>query len=610
MGYIKQLSDDLIKKIAAGEVIERPASVVKELVENSIDANSAKIEIEIKRGGKYIKVSDNGSGIHPDDIDLLFSRHATSKITSLDDLWRVETLGFRGEALASISSVSKIKCFSKHADCESGFEASVIDGKPIKKTYRISFGTVFEIEDLFYNVPARQKFLKSESTENSHIYDVILSLALSHSDISFSLKNNEDVLLKSSGSGDLRQTIIELLGNDLKEKLISVSKTNHFCSLSGFISTLEITRTNKKSQFVFINKRPVKCHIISKAVQSVFESLLPPGKFPVVILNLDFKPKYVDVNVHPRKLEVRYTHPNDVYNLVLYATQDAISEHYKKEYKEKSVYAIPDTPTQKHTEAAFGFYTKENENEVRHCEGFLAPLGTGSAISKHSGIVPRASCGDDNESHVFSVNNLKCKIIHSEKPIANMTKIGNKTIFEAGSIFDDNVQIVFNGEITGDADYQKDFFNSISDLSKKIYENYVNSKIPIQGKLVNEDLENETVKEKGRKKPPEKLLYKVWERDNWTCVYCGKQLLDPKLVNDNVSIHSLREYMATYDHHLPVSKLPQFNFDSENLFACCIKCNQKKNDSLELNAWKPERKNSWDKPLNVANLCFSSPIGT
>lgn len=617
MGYIRQLPEDLIKKIAAGEVIERPASVVKELVENSIDAGATKIEIEIERAGKYIKVSDNGMGIDPDDIDLLFARHATSKIKNFDDLWRMDSLGFRGEALSSIGAVSKINCKSKHINQEYGFEINVANGKFNRKSSAISIGTIFEVSDLFYNVPARQKFLKSGKAELGHIYDVVVSEAISHPKIAIKLLNDKNIVRETSGSKDLQQVIFELLGNDLKDKLISISGKNHFLSISGYLSELEVYRSDRKSTFIFINNRPVKCQIISKAITSGFEGLLPAAKYPVIILNLYFEPKFVDVNVHPAKKEVRYTHPNDVYNIVLHSIQNAVSNHYKEKYKEKSVYSMPEVrdlgfeiqtsnlvPRASYSDAAFDFYapTDRDENSELTPEGIES-----SALS------------------LFSVSNLKCNVIYSKKPIANMTKIGSKTIFEVGSIYEGDVQIVFSGEIVGDQNYQKDFFNCLSELSKDVFDNYLKDKFVIQKKLVSPNLEDIEANDKHRKKPPEKLLYEVWERDNWTCVYCGKKLLDPKVVKEamphakdafvtymnnegkKITNHILREHTASYDHYLPVSKLPQFSFELENLFACCFECNRKKLDSMELKAWKPKGQNGWTTSLDLAGLSFNSP---
>ena len=621
MSNIKKLSEDLIKKIAAGEVIERPASVVKELVENSIDALSTKIEIEVGRGGKFIKVSDNGTGINPVDIPLLFTRHATSKLKTFNDLFCIASLGFRGEALASISAVSKITCRSKHVDKDYGFEIKFIDGKCEKKTSAISIGTVFEVEDLFYNIPAREKFLKSETTEVNHIFDVVIACALSHSKISFKLSKDGNTLIQTSGSNNLKQVIAELLGEDLQNNLISISSKNNFLSISGFVSSLDIYRNDRKSIFIFVSSRPVKCHIVSKAIFSALENLLPAGKYPVVILNLDFKPGFVDINVHPAKKEVRYTNPTDVYNLVLHTIQEAISGYYKQRAPSPVPVEARSRPpieqkriSDTYSEAAFDLYKKDETNDIK-CS------------------VETPFMASSQEINLFSTGNLNCEIIYSNKPTANITKIGNKSIFEVGTIFDNDVQIVFSGEITGDENYSKAFFNMLFELSEEVYKSWSGKKNPIQKQLVGADqcvcppdadfFEDES-KEKGRKKPSNEILYKVWERDNWTCVYCGKQLLDPEVVKEampkakdafityinkegnEVTTHVLREHTASYDHYLPASKLPQFNFDQENLFACCFGCNRKKSDSMELKTWKPERKNSWNKPLEIAGVWFES----
>ena len=626
MGYIKQLPEDLIKKIAAGEVIDRPASVVKELVENSIDAHATKVEIEIQRSGKYIKVSDDGVGIDPDDLPLLFTRHATSKIQNFNDLWEINSLGFRGEALASISSISKVTCRSKHKNQDHGFEAKIIGEKIDKKSSGISIGTVFEIDDLFYNVPARQKFLKSETTELNHIYDAVVSLALSHSKVSFTLLNNKKTILKSSGSGNLKDTIIELLGNDLNNKLIPLGGKNNFLKLEGFLSSLEVCRSDRKSMFVFINERPVKCHIALKAISSAFEGLLPQGKHPVVVLNLEFKPKFVDVNVHPTKKEVRYTNPNDVYNLVLHSIQNAVSEHYKKEYKEKSIYSleskIPNTLVQKQGPQVF---ENPKPSQTIEPQAFVESKKNESLPLAEDVSQTFIEKEQSSKHNLFSVNNLNCYFMYSEKPIANMTRIANKTIFEVGSIFDNDLQIVFSGEIIGDQSFQRDFFNQLSELANQVYKTQISQYDEIQQKLINIGLEEDRHKKANRKKPPLSLLYKVWERDGWTCVYCGKQLLDPSVVKETMSLakdafisylnnagkevseHVLREHIASYDHHLPTSKLPQFNFEEENLLACCMKCNKEKLDSMELKSWKPNKQNNWHNPLSIAGICFTSP---
>ena len=617
MGYIRQLSDDLIKQIAAGEVVERPASVVKELVENSIDAKSKRIEIEIERTGKLIQISDDGEGIHPDDIPLLFSRHATSKLKQINDLWDISTLGFRGEALASISSVSRITCASKHKNQETGFEIKVIDGKIDKKSSSISVGTVFEVNDLFYNIPAREKFLKSEQTEIGHIIDVVLNEALSYPHIAFKVTNNNNVILQSSGSNDCKQVIYELIGDDFKNNLIQVSAKGPFVELSGYISTLELYKSNRKNLFTYVNSRPIKCPILSKAILSAYEGLIPSGKYPVVVLNLKFQPGYVDVNVHPTKKEVRYQSSTEVYNLVLRTLQAAISDYYKAIYKEQSVYQIQDN-RQEATESNLVTSGLQDFKTARHSQ---AAFDLYADNRQEENLKPEIQ--NPKLTQLFSASNLECNIVYSDSSISNMTKIGNKTIFEVGTIFDNDIQVVFKGEIFGDSNYQKEFFNQLANLSENIYKHYVQDKNMIQKQILHNDLEHDSKAGKQpRKKPSLALLEEVWNRDFWTCVYCGKQLIDPKVVSEavksasnafvtyinkegsKVTNHVVLEHVASYDHHLPVSKLPQFTLDKENLFACCINCNRKKSNSMELNSWIPNPVNSWKAPLEVAGLTF------
>ena len=450
---------------------------------------------------------------------------------------------------------------------------------------------------------------------------MVLSHALSHPEVSFKLINNKNTVLETSGSSELQQVIIELLGSDLKSKLINIIGKNNFLSVHGYVSSLEILRSDRKSILIFINKRPVKCQVISKAIQNAFEGLLPGGKYPVIVLNLNFKPGFVDVNVHPSKKEVRYTSSNEVYNLIFGILQEGISKHYKEKYKENSVYSLPDL--------------KENNNEIEQPRLIrINPDYSQAAIDfyKEAEPTPKENLSNNHEYscssdlNLFSVSNLRCRIIFSDKLIANMIKTGIKTVFEIGSIFEDSFQVVFSGEITGDERSQSSFFNNLSELGRKIYLDYSKDKAVIQNKIVSPGFEDKEDKSNNqRNKPEDKILYNVWERDNWTCVYCGKQLLDPKTVKtaiphshnafsnyinnqgETVTVHVLKEHSASYDHFLPASKFPQFNYDAENLFACCFECNRKKSDSMGLNAWKPDRQNNWNSPLILAGLYFKNP---
>lgn len=329
MNRIKILNDYVINQIAAGEVVERPASVAKELVENSIDAGATKIEVEISQGGRYIRVSDNGAGIHPDDISLAFSRHATSKINSEKDLWNLNSLGFRGEALASILSISHLTCITKTNASESGTKAVSLDNGELDITnIGCATGTTIEVNDLFYNVPARLKFLRSHKTEVAEIIDILQCLAIAHPEVAFVSKHQNKVLLKTSGSGDLPICLNELFPKDILNHLLMLNAIDEREKLfiSGVITDPTFTKPNRKSIFTVINGRFVKCPIILKAVERAYDNKITSGKFPLAVLNLILPTDKVDVNVHPTKREVKYTATNNVFAFINYAVKKALEE--------------------------------------------------------------------------------------------------------------------------------------------------------------------------------------------------------------------------------------------------------------------------------------------
>ena len=333
MARIKQLSKHLINQIAAGEVIERPASVVKELVENSIDAGSTKISIEINNDCRDIRVADNGSGIHPDDIMLAFSKHATSKIATDEDLFDIHTLGFRGEALSSIISISKLTCTTRTVDFETGTKVKCENSEVKQVETGCAVGTIMDIKDLFYNLPARLKFLKSSNTEFSYIQELIQSLALAHPECSLELKKNGKTVLKTTGQNNLLQTIKEVYSSDVISNLKEVLKTDNLSGLkiSGYVSTPDYTSTNKKSYHIYINSRTVKCPVFQKAIDTAYKSLIANGKYPFVVLNLEIPPSDVDVNVHPTKKEVRYKNPNQVFNFIYTSIQAGLMNYVERQ---------------------------------------------------------------------------------------------------------------------------------------------------------------------------------------------------------------------------------------------------------------------------------------
>ena len=333
MARIKQLSKNLINQIAAGEVIERPASVVKELTENSIDAGATKVSIDITNDCRDIRIADNGCGIHPDDILLAFSKHATSKIQEDDDLYNIQTFGFRGEALASIISISKLTCITRTPEFETGTKVKCENSEVTKVKTGCAIGTIMEVKDLFYNLPVRLKFLKSSSTEFSYIQEIVQSIALSHPEVSLELKKYGKTVLKTTGQNNLTQTIKEVYSSDVTNNLKEVLKTDELSGLkiSGFVSTPDYTRSSKKGYYTYINSRAVKCPVFQRAIDTVYRTLTANNKYPFVVLNLEIPPHDVDVNVHPTKKEVRYKNPNQIFNFIFSAIQGGLSNYVERE---------------------------------------------------------------------------------------------------------------------------------------------------------------------------------------------------------------------------------------------------------------------------------------
>ena len=333
MARIKQLSKHLINQIAAGEVIERPASVVKELIENSIDAGATKVSIEITNDCRDIRVADNGSGIHPDDIVLAFSKHATSKIETDEDLYNIHTLGFRGEALSSIISISKVTCTTRTVEFDNGTKVKCENSEIKYSQTGCAIGTIMEVKDLFYNIPARLKFLKSSNTEFSYIQELVQSIALAHPECSFELKKNGKTILKTTGQNNLLQTIKEVYSSDVIQNLKEVLKTDDLSDLkiSGYVSIPSYTRSSKKSYHMYINGRAVKDPVFQKSIDTAYKALIASGKYPFIVLDLHIPPADVDVNVHPTKKEVRYKNPNQIFNFIYTAIQGGLTNYIERQ---------------------------------------------------------------------------------------------------------------------------------------------------------------------------------------------------------------------------------------------------------------------------------------
>ncbi len=343
MARIKQLSVNLINQIAAGEVIERPSSVVKELVENSIDAGSSKIEISVTNECRNIRIADNGCGIHPDDVYVAFAKHATSKISDEKDLWDIHTLGFRGEALASICSIAKVTCISRTKEFDYGVKIIAENSEVSKTETGCALGTIMEIENIFSTQPARLKFLKSDKTEFSYIQEVITSAALANPNIAFTLFHNGSKVLQTRGNSTLLDRIEDIYSIDLSKELHELDKVDNKANvrISGYVSDPSYTRSSKKSIRIYVNGRPVKCPVVLKAIDMAYKNLLPNGKYPFVILKIEINPHDIDVNAHPTKREIRWREPNLIFNFVISAIDKALSSNTYQQFSEPQSNVLP-----------------------------------------------------------------------------------------------------------------------------------------------------------------------------------------------------------------------------------------------------------------------------
>lgn len=329
MGKINLLSFEVANLIAAGEVVDRPASAIKELMENSIDAGATQLTVETKNGGiSFMRVSDNGCGMEKDDLPLCIKRHATSKIKNAEDLDGILTLGFRGEALAAISAVSDMRIISRTNNSELGSALYVKAGEPVELTEQGSpVGTTVIAENLFANVPARRKFLKKDMTETASVCANVERVALSHPEISFRLICDNQIRLETAGDGNLKNTIYSVFGKDFASRLIEVNYDYDGIFVNGFIGRSDNTKGNRNYQHFYINNRYVKSKTASAALEQAFVSYLPPDKFPTCVLFLKLNPQRVDVNVHPAKLEVKFSNEKPVFDAIYYSVKQALEEN-------------------------------------------------------------------------------------------------------------------------------------------------------------------------------------------------------------------------------------------------------------------------------------------
>ncbi len=400
MPNIAILNQETIDKIAAGEVVERPCSVVKELVENAIDAGSTAITVEIKEGGiSFIRITDNGCGIERDQVAVAFYRHSTSKIRSAEDLLTVKSLGFRGEALSSISAVARVELITKTYDELTGTRY-VIEGSKELSNEEIGApdGTTFIVKDLFYNVPARRKFLKTAQTEGSYISDMVEKLALSHPDISFKFINNNQTKLHTSGNGNRKDIIYHIFGREISSSLLEVKHECEYFKVEGFIGKPVITRGNRNYENYFINGRYVKSNILSRAIEEAYKSFLMQHQYPFTVLYFTFFSE-LDVNVHPTKMELRFDNNNEIY-VELCDTIYAILSH-KEMIPEVPVDSTPAPKkiVHEYKEPIPEPFEKRRINEVRAAESrSVYGQSVTSAVKDYSAIEPAAKAPETSSA--------------------------------------------------------------------------------------------------------------------------------------------------------------------------------------------------------------------
>ena len=369
MGNIVLLDDLTINKIAAGEVIERPASVVKEMIENSIEAGEKNITVEIKNGGiSLIKITDDGSGISEDDMEIAFERHATSKIRTADDLLEVKSMGFRGEALASIAAIARVEMISKKEDESVAHKIVVEGGKTVEFTEAArSIGTTITVENLFYNTPVRYKFLKKDYTEAGYIEDAVTRVALVNKNVAIKLISNGKTVVQTNGNGDLKTVIYSIYGKDVAAEINEVDYEYEGIRVSGVVGKPVIARANRSNQLFFLNGRYIKDKNLTAAADQSYKGIIPVGRYGFLVLNLDMDPKLVDVNVHPAKLEVRFEEESKVFKAVYHAIKSSLAKSELVENVEKENEEIPISNENSNTEVSIS-ENSESYNTTKHSE--------------------------------------------------------------------------------------------------------------------------------------------------------------------------------------------------------------------------------------------------
>lgn len=432
MGNIVLLDDLTINKIAAGEVIERPASVVKEMVENSIDAGAKNITIEIKNGGiSLIKITDDGCGIAEDDMEIAFERHATSKIRTAEDLTTVKSMGFRGEALASVAAIARIEMISKKAEEQFAHKIVVEGGKTIEFSEAArSVGTTITVQNLFYNTPVRYKFLKKDYTEAGYIEDAVTRIALVNKDVAIKLISNGKTVVQTNGNGDLKTVIYSIYGKDVAAEVNEIEYEYEGIKITGVVGKPVVARANRSNQLFFLNNRYIKDKNLTAAADQAYKGIIPVGRYGFLVLNLEMDPSLVDVNVHPAKLEVRFEEESKVFKAVYHAIKTSLAkselvENVERETLEKENTQNEDSNNLNLAENSEKYVSKENETNDKNEEKKKGIAGLFSKIIKE----PDETEEELSNNHLEEIFKYR-QALKEKTNVENITNLDNINVDE------------------------------------------------------------------------------------------------------------------------------------------------------------------------------------
>jgi DNA mismatch repair protein MutL len=639
---IQILPEQVANQIAAGEVVEGPSSVVKELVENSIDAGATRISVDINNQLRDIRVADDGSGMSAEDLKLAFKAHATSKIFTLSDLYSLITNGFRGEALASIASVSKLTCITKRAEDKQASKLYLESGIEELSTAGASTGTSIEISELFFNTPVRMKFLKSSSRERNEIIDIMRAFALARPEIAFTLKIDNKVQVetkpyllrhpeqvqrhpeqaqrhpeRSEGSPNGKSTLVDIFGKELESQLLPLSLERGDIHVSGFISSTSYYRSDRRGIFTLLNNRVIRCPVLRSSVDAVYKQYHQPGRHPVVLLRVDMPAADVDVNVHPNKREVKYKNSNQVYTAVGDAIAKALADaSYASAGTRQISLGQYELCHPERSEGSQNGALEFDSAKTSLMAPFCSPSRSEGSFGNGAGILRYAQ--NDSPEHSFStlsapqdfdsyseprttspsrsfISRLGAVDISIVDTINHKTLVstqGNKTTFEIVATANSKT-VICRGDFVGENWLKDKYLKFVYELAYEVLESEANKTGTI------------STRSRPARNPAKSVLEQLWARDNYTCVYCCKILLHPntaskaksectdsnafrKYINaqgEEATVNVFDEHTATYDHVLPASKYAELNIDDRNLVTACLECNKQKSDSLATNTW-------------------------